>query len=169
MPRPLSALAAAGAAALATVSVTVGVSGARSAAAPACTLLAAKSGILASDLPLKVKRDAAGREDAGIDRLICRDLTYDGRKDMIVSVFAGSAGIEAWVFFRAAGKGWRLSFRRTGLVRAHIRVAERGVTETRPIFRPGDKRPCCPTGGRRHMRFEWRGEMVKVRTWRTRD
>ena len=168
--RPLSALAAAGAAALATVSLTVGGSSARGAAAPTCTLLAAKSGILASDLPLKVRRDAAGRKGTGIDRLICRDLTYDSRKDMVVSVYAGALGMEAWVFFRAAPRGWRLAFRRTGLVRAHIRVSGGGVTETDPIFKPADKRPCCPSGGRRHVRFEWqRGEMVKVRTWRTRD
>ena len=167
MPRPLSALAAAGVAALAAVSLTASVSSARQAAAPACTLLAAKSGILSSDLPMHVKRDAAGHDGAGIDRLICRDLTHDDRKDMVASIYSSPMGIEAWVFFRAT-KGWRLSFRRTGLVRAHIKVSTSAVIETEPIYKPGDKRPCCPTGGERHLRFKWlRGKMVKVAAWHT--
>jgi len=133
-------------------------------------LLAAKSGILASDLPMRVKHDAAGHAGTGIDRLICRDLTSDGRKDMIASVYSGGAtGVEAWVFFRAALKGWRLSFSRTRLVLAQVRVSGSAVIETDPVYRVGDKRPCCPTGGQKHLRFQWqRGAMVKVRVWHTR-
>jgi hypothetical protein len=168
MPRPLSAFAAAGVAALAAVSLTATVSSARRTAAPACTLLAAKSGIVASDLPARVKRDAAGREGSGIDRLVCRDLTYDSRKDMVASIYSSPMGIEAWVFFRAVAKGWRLAFRRTGLMRAHVRVSGRAVIETDPIYKTGDERPCCPTGGWKHLRFKWlRGKMVKVASWQT--
>jgi hypothetical protein len=168
MPRPLSALAAAGVAVLALVSLTATISSAGNVATPACTLLAAKSGILASDLPMRVKRDAAGREGTGIDRLVCRDLTYDDRKDMVASVYSGAVRVEAWVFFHAAAKGWRLAFRRTGLLRAHIRVSASAVIETDPIYKVGDKRPCCPTGGQKHIRFAWqRGKMVKVRAWHT--
>jgi hypothetical protein len=168
MPRPLTVLAAAGVAVFACVELSGPASSARSSAAPTCTLLAAKSGILASDLPMHVKRDAAGHEGAGIDRLICRDLTHDARRDMVASIYSSPMGIEAWVFFRAATKGWRLSFRRTGLVRAHIRVSTSAVIETEPIYKAGDKRPCCPTGGQRHLRFKWRhGKMLKVAAWHT--
>lgn len=167
MPRPVTALAAAGVAAAACIVITATATGAPREAA-SCTLLSAKSEILSSDLPMRVKMDAAGRAGSGIDRLICRDLTGDRRKDMVASVFAKSVGVEAWVFFRAASKGWRLSFRRTGLVRAQVRVSGTGVIETDPIFRPGDTRPCCPTGGLKHYRFEWqRGKMVKIRAWQT--
>jgi hypothetical protein len=169
MPRPLTALVAAGVAVLAGVVSTASTSSASGTATPACTLLAAKSGILQSNLPMRVKRDAAGHAGTGIDRLICRDLTYDGRKDMVASVYAGGqARTEAWVFFRAVIGGWHLSFDRTGLVRATIRVSGAAVIESDPVYRVGDKRPCCPTGGLKHYRFQWqRGKMVKVRVWRT--
>ncbi len=168
MPRPLTAVAAAGVAAFACIALAAAATGAPRAAAP-CALLAAKSGILSSNLPMRLKHDAAGREGSGIDRLICRDLTRDGRKDMVASVFSKPRGVEAWVFFRAASSGWRLSFRRTGLVAAQVEVARKGVEETDPVFRPGDARPCCPSGGQKHYRFEWlRGKMAKVRAWHTR-
>jgi hypothetical protein len=169
MPRPLSALAAAGVAALTCIVLTASAASTRHAAAPSCTLLVAKSEILASDLPMRVKHDAAGHAGSGIDRLMCRDLTRDSRKDMLASVFGGDIGVEAWVFFRASPKGWRLAFERTGLVRAKIQVAGGGVIETDPVFRAGDQRPCCPTGGQKHYRFKWkRGKMAKVRVWHTR-
>src|SRR5262249_24850839 len=60
MPRPLPALAAAGVAALPCIVITASAASTRHAAAPACTLLVAKSEILASKLPMRVKHDAAG-------------------------------------------------------------------------------------------------------------
>src|SRR3954462_6336881 len=98
MPRPMTAVVAAGAAAFASIALAATATGASRAAAP-CTLLAAKSGILSSNLPMGLKHDAAGRDGSGIDRLICRDLTGDGRKDMVASVYSPSRGVEAWVFF----------------------------------------------------------------------
>jgi hypothetical protein len=167
MPRPLTALAAAGVAALACVAVATTALSAPDASGP-CTLLAAKSGILASDLPMHVKRDAAGRGGNGINRLICRDLTYDGRKDMLASVYAASVGVEAWVFSRGRPKDWDLAFARTALVRAQVKVTTTAIVESDPVFRPGDNRPCCPTGGQKHYRFQWQhGKMVKVRAWQT--
>src|SRR3954464_860508 len=148
MPRPQTAVAAAGAAAFACIVLAATATGAPRAAAP-CSLLAAKSGILSPDLPMGLKHDAAGRDGSGIDRLICRDLTADGRKDMVASVFSRPRGVEAWVFFRAVPGGWRLSFRRTGLVAAEVDVEGKAVAETDPVFRPGDARPCCPSGGQK--------------------
>jgi len=167
MRRSLPAAAAAGVAAFACVVLTATATSAPEATAP-CSLLAAKSGILASNLPMRVKKDAAGREGSGIDRLICRDLTADGRKDMVVSVFSKAVGVEAWVFFRAPASGWKLAFWRTGLMRAKVGVSGNAVNETDPVYRPGDMKPCCPTGGQKHYRFKWlRGKMVQVRAWHT--
>lgn len=168
MPQLVPALAAAGVAALSGVFLTSAAS-APDADAPPCTLLAAKSGILASSLPAQVKRDAAGRNGSGIDRLICRDLTYDGRKDMVATVASGRPiGIEAWVFFHAMGNGWKLSFRRIDLVRASVKLSGTAVLESDPVYRDTDERPCCPTGGTRHYRFGWqRGKMVTIRVWHT--
>ena len=167
MGRPLTALAAAGVAAFACIVLAATATGAPRGVAP-CTLLAAKSEILSSNLPMGLKHDAAGRNGSGIDRLICRDLTGDGRKDMVASVFSRPNGVEAWIFFRAAPGSWKLSFRRTGLVAARVGVAGKGVTEADPVFRQGDERPCCPSGGQKHYRFEWlRGKMAKVRSWHT--
>jgi hypothetical protein len=120
-------------------------------------------------LPTRIKRDAAGRNGSGIDRLLCRDLTYDGHKDMVASFASGRAiGVEAWVFFRAAGSGWKLSFRRLDLVRASVKLSGTAVIESDPVYRTSDKRPCCPTGGMQHYRFAWqRGKMVSVRVWHT--
>src|SRR5262245_27311899 len=168
MPRPLSALAAAGVAALTCIVLTASAANTRHGAASGCTLLVAKSEILSSDLPMRVKHDAAGRAGSGIDRLLCRDLTRDARKDMLASVFDADVGVEAWVFFRASVKGWRLAFERTGLVRAKIQISRGAVIESDPVFKAGDKRPCCPTGGQKHYQFKWkRGKMVKVRAWHT--
>lgn len=168
MSRPVIALAAAGVAALIGVVPTATSSRVSDTRTAPCTLLAAKSGILASGLPMKVKHDAAGRAGTGIDRLVCRDLTYDGRKDMLASVYSGATGVEAWVFFRAVVSGWRLSYRRLGLLRAQVKVVGTAVIEVDPVYRVGDKRPCCPTGGLKHYRVQWqRGRMVKVRVWHT--
>jgi hypothetical protein len=170
MTRLLTVLAAVGVASLSGVFLTASASSAPDGGASACTLLAAKSGILASNLPKRVKRDAVGKEGSGIDRLICHDLTYDGRKDMVASVRAGgAAGVEAWVFFRSVARGWKLSFRRIDLIRAKIKIAGEAIVESDPVYRRGDKRPCCPTGGSKHYRFEWQGgRMLTARVWRTR-
>jgi hypothetical protein len=169
MPHILPALAAAGVAALSGVFLTPAASSASQADPAPCTLLAAKSGILASSLPDRIKRDAAGRDGSGIDRLICRDLTYDGRKDMVASVASGRPiGVEAWVFFRGVVSGWKLAFHRIDLVKASVALSGTAVLETDPVYRVGDKRPCCPTGGMKHLRFEWqRGKMITVRVWHT--
>ena len=167
MPRPLTAAAAAGVAAFCCFLLTTTATSARQTPA-SCTLLEAKSSILASNLPARVRQDAAGREGGGIDRLICRDLTSDGRKDMVASVYAPGVGVEAWVFIRALKKAWKLDYRRTGLMRAKVTVSGTAVTETEPVYRPGDSKPCCPSGGQKHHRFKWRsGKMVQVRAWQT--
>ena len=163
MPRPLTAVAAAGVAAFACIALSATATGAPRVAAP-CTLLAAKSGILSSSLPMRLKHDAAGREGSGIDRLICRDLTRDGRKDMVASVFSKARGVEAWVFFRAASSGWRLSFRRTGLVAAQVEVAAEGrggdrsqssgpVTHGRAVRAAGRSTTASSGGAGRWPRF----------------
>ncbi|HEX9415918.1 MAG TPA: hypothetical protein VF895_04355 [Gaiellaceae bacterium] len=137
-----------------------------------CTVLAAKVGILSAKLPKKVKLDATGRSGAGIDRLICKDLTGDGRKDMVASVFSGgTAGVEAWVVFRATPRGWKLVFRRLDLYRAGIRLAPAGIVEIDPLYAADGTDPnCCPSRGYDHTLYRWKsGKFVVGRTWHTRS
>ncbi len=108
-----------------------------------CTVLAAKVGILSAKLPKKVKLDATGRSGAGIDRLICKDLTGDGRKDMVASVFSGgTAGVEA-----------------------------SGIVEIDPLYAADGTDPnCCPSRGYDHTLYRWKsGKFVVGRTWHTRS
>jgi len=88
---------------------------------------------------------------------------------MVASVASGRAiGVEAWVFFRGVVSGWKLTFHRIDLVRATVVLSGTAVIESDPVYRVGDKRPCCPSGGLKHFRFEWqRGKMVTVRVWHT--
>lgn len=168
MTRPFPVIAAFCSAAVLCLSLAVTASGAPD-AVPACTALAAKAGILSSNLPRKIKQDAAGRTGAGIDRLICRDLTGDGRKDMVASIFSGgTAGVEAWVVFRATSNGWKLVFRRLNLYRAGIRSTPAGIVEFDPVYGANDPN-CCPSRGYDHTLYRWKaGKFVVGRTWHTR-
>ncbi len=129
----------------------------------------AKAAIISSkNLPERVRLDATGRYGAGVDTLICRDLTHDGRIDMAASVNSGgTAGIEAWVAFRVTNNRWKMIFHRTGLYKALIRYLAGDIVETDPVYKARDP-VCCPTGGFDHQRFHWRvRRFVVVRTWHT--
>jgi hypothetical protein len=147
--------------------VAYGASGS-AAGRPACTVLAARAGILSSNLPRRVKLDAGGKYGGGVDKLICRDFTRDGRKDMVATVLSGgTAATEAWVLFRAKKQGWKLAFRRTGLYKAGVKAKGRAVVESDPVFQTNDQN-CCPTGGYDHRRYSWRrGRMQLAHTWHT--
>ena len=139
-----------------------------SASGPTCSRPAAKRAIVASKLPQRVKIDASGRFGAGIDRLICRDLTGDGRKDMVASIFSGgTAGDHAWLVFAQTQRGWKLALRRLNLYKVGIRAASGGVVETLPIYHADDPN-CCTSGGFNHRLYRFRhGRFVVARTWHT--
>ena len=102
------------------------------------------------------------------DRLICFDLTRDGRIDMAVTLFSGgTAGDVRLVVFRGTASGWRVALVRGGYKLGLERV-DGDLVQTQPVYRKDDPN-CCPTGGFDHMRWHWNGDrFVAVRTWRDR-
>jgi hypothetical protein len=158
--RPLAIIAAvAGAAFVLSVSAFSDAAG-----GTACSLRAARAAIGSSNLPAPVKEDASARY-SGIDRLICRDLTGDGRNDMVATVHSGgTAGVEAWVAFKRVGRGWKLVFRRLGH-KVLIRSVPVGIVEIAPVYMDGDPN-CCPSGGFDHTLFKWKsGRFAVARSW----
>lgn len=136
------------------------------ASSPSCSRTGAKRAIAASKLPQRVKVDASGRYGAGIDRLICRDLTRDGTKEMVASIYSGgTAGDHAWIVFASTRRGWKVLLRRLNLYKVGIRPAPTGIVETLPVYNPDDSN-CCPSGGFDHQLFRWRhGRFVVARSW----
>src|SRR5436305_9113140 len=73
-----------------------------------CSKAAANAAIRASTLPADIK-DLTRQPLAGVDTLICRDLTRDRRADMAVTLASGgTAGDIAWAAFARTAGGWRL-------------------------------------------------------------
>src|SRR5258706_6147561 len=73
-----------------------------------CKKAAANAAIRASTLPADVK-DLTRQPLAGVDKLICHDLTGDGRPDLAVTLASGgTAGDIAWGAFARASTHWRL-------------------------------------------------------------
>jgi hypothetical protein len=99
----------------------------------------------------------------GVDRLICRDFTGDGRRDMAFTrAVTGSAGTIGWGIFIADKRRWRLALVREDETQVGIKADGRELLRSRPIHRPGDAN-CCPTGGAtiEAYRFEG-GRFAKV-------
>ena len=99
----------------------------------------------------------------GPDRVICHDLTRDGRGDMAVRIFSGgTAGDIAWVVFRrTAAGGWRLAHAQLHAYK--VRLVRRGtdLVESQPIYRKNDPN-CCPSGGLEETRYHWNGRRFVV-------
>jgi hypothetical protein len=125
-----------------------------------CTVLIARDRILASSLPQSVKNDAAGMNGGGVDRLICRDVTYDGRPDMTALITSSwSTGVTAWVVFRAKTM-WSLALARVHVHSAAGRYRRGDLVETQPV----------KSGGYDHRRFHWqRRHFVVLRKWHTKQ
>ena len=137
-------------------------------APPPCTNAAARAAILASR-PLASLRLTI-ENGGGVDRLICADVTHDGRRDLAATIFSGgTAGDTAWVVFRADGSRWRLVFRQLQAYKVGLFLRGGDLVESQPIYRKNDPN-CCPTGGFFHRRFHWIGTRFKiVRAWTTKS
>ena len=135
---------------------------------PTCSRSAAKRAIAASKLPKRVKIDASGRYGAGVNRLLCRELTRDKQEDMVASIYSGgTAGDHAWIVFASTQRGWKLLFRRLDLYKVGLRAASNGIVETLPLYKRDDPN-CCPTGGFDHKLFRRRhGRFALARAWHT--
>jgi hypothetical protein len=136
--------------------------------ASACTKAAANAAIRASTLPTDVK-DLTRQRLAGVDKLICHDLTRDGRRDMAVTLASGgTAGDIAWAAFARAGTHWRLVAANANGYKLGLFLAGRDLVESQPVYRKQDPN-CCPTGGFDHRRFHWNGHaLAVVRRWHDR-
>lgn len=154
----------------AAVVLTLGLGAAESGRAQrsVCTKAAANAAIRASTLPADVK-DLTRQSLAGVDSMICHDLTGDGRADMAVTLASGgTAGDIAWAAFARKGAGWRLAGANPDGYKLLLERAGRDLVETQPVYRTNDPN-CCPTGGFDHRRFHWNGHALGVsRRWHDR-
>ena len=100
------------------------------AARPKCSVLTARDKILSSDLPQRVKDEVGGVNGGGVDRLICRDVTRDSRKDMTVLIASGGpSAVDAWVVFRNKKGRWKLALRRLHVYQASVRTSRGNLVE----------------------------------------
>jgi hypothetical protein len=130
------------------------------AAPPPCTAHAARHAILAA--PALRSLRATLENGGGPDRLICHDLTRDGKGDMAVTVFSGgTAGDTAWVVFRRAGNGWKLAYAQLHAYKVGLFRSGGDLIESQPIYRKNDPN-CCPSGGFAQRRFHWNGKTFVV-------
>jgi hypothetical protein len=111
-----------------------------------CTVLVARDRIIsAPKLPRSVRDDAAGMNGGGVDRLICRDVTFDKRTDMTVLITStANSGVTAWVVFRAKRK-WVLSLARVHVHQCAVKTKHHDLLEKEP----------AKSGGYVHRRFHW--------------
>ena len=155
---------------LAALVFAVGVGGANAGAKVApCTKAAANAAIRASTLPADVK-DLTRQPLAGVDKLICHDLTGDRRPDLAVTLASGgTAGDIAWAAFTRAGARWRLVGANANGYKLGLFRAGRDLLESQPVYLKKDPN-CCPTGGFDHRRFHWDGHaLAVVRRWHDRQ
>jgi hypothetical protein len=133
-----------------------------------CTRAQANAAVRGSTLPAGVK-DLTRQRFAGVDRIVCADLTRDGRADMAVTLASGgTAGDIAWAAFARTPSGWRLVASNPDTYKVGLSLLGGELVETTPIYRRNDPN-CCPTGGFAHRRFHWNGRaLVVVRRWHDR-
>jgi hypothetical protein len=107
---------------------------------------------------------------AGVDRVICADLTGDGRPELAVTFFSGgTAGDTGWAVFVSSGHGWRVAFRQLRAYKVGLYARGGDLVEVQPIYRASDPN-CCPTGGFAHRSVHWNGRrFAVVRRWLTRS
>lgn len=124
-----------------------------------CTVLVARDRIISSPrLPRSVRDDAAGMNGGGVDRLICHDVTFDGRTDMTALLNStATSGVTAWVVFRARKK-WSLALARVRVHQAAVKYRHGDLVEKQP----------AKDGGYVHRRFHWQHDhFIVLRKWHT--
>jgi hypothetical protein len=101
------------------------------------------------------------------DKVLCFDVTGDGRTAMAVSIFSGgTAGDVGWLLFVPDGVRWRLARSGTGYKLGLFRSGS-GLLAVQPVYRKNDPN-CCPTGGFDRTLYAWRaGRLVAARSWHT--
>ena len=102
----------------------------------------------------------------GIDDLICRDVTRDGRAEMIVLLTCCTAKTPTpWAIFTRRAQAWRSAFRVVSrkITVSRLRVNQQGdIVERRPRY-DADDPLCCPSSFTRRL-THWDGKQFVVRT-----
>jgi hypothetical protein len=85
-----------------------------------------------------------GRFDAGIDRVLFRDLTGDGKAEDIVTIFSGgTAGDIAFYVLSGEGSGLHFIKASNKEYKIGVKVVAGQLQVTRPLYRASDPN-CCP-------------------------
>jgi hypothetical protein len=138
------------------------------AAPAACGLGAAKAAIRSTNLKMNLLGGGATKVDPGsADKVICFDLTRDGKADMAVTIASGgTAGDVGFAVFRATPAGWVVALKSEGYKVGLWRVGG-DLVSSQPIYKKNDPN-CCPTGGFDHSRYHWNGrKFVIARNYHT--
>jgi hypothetical protein len=103
----------------------------------------------------------------GIQRIICADVTQDGRADAtVVEASGGSAGIGPWLVIQARPVGWRVIFWRNELA-GGLKVRNGRISNEWTDYEPTDIH-CCPTGAIEHRTYGWNGHrIVLLKMWKS--
>jgi hypothetical protein len=136
-----------------------------------CSVSAAYPAILhsaaARDRFLRTAARHPGRFSPGgdVDRLICHDLTGDGRTDMAFTIEGGgSGGACDCLAFRRQPRRWTLmKWRRVcgnGSPK-YLRRVGRDLSEFLAVYAPNDAH-CCPSRGVVERRYAWNGVRMAV-------
>jgi hypothetical protein len=143
------------------VAMATSASGARS-----CSRATAKH--LAQRLP--VAKDAEPYLD--LISVRCMDFTRDGRKDIVLTVWAAmNHGAHYWAAFRRTKHGhWKRAAFKSDCCGGHhkyggmgiaIRRAGSVIVVSQPIYRRGDG-ACCPSGGTKSRAWSWRHGKLRI-------
>lgn len=138
------------------------------AGAASCSQAGARAAIAAAKLRLRlIGPDKVLVSPSQASRVLCFDLTRDGKTDMAVSIASGgTAGDIGFVVFVAAGSGWKVALTGAGY-KLGIRREDGDLVTVQPVYNDNDPN-CCPTGGFDHTRYHWNGKrFVVARTWHT--
>jgi hypothetical protein len=129
---------------------------------PSCSKAAARRAILGVPSFVRAvrRRVYAGKQSLfsiyNTQRVICRDLTGDGRRDMAVLMFCCTAASPTPVaIFRNTGSRWAYAFGSTRRLVDAMSVRGHDLIELSPVYRRSDAF-CCPSSHRRH-RLDWTG------------
>jgi hypothetical protein len=142
-------------------------------AAPTCSKSAARKAILSSSFGAAIKRKLHRWVKVGADpilgygiwKLLCADVTRDGRKEMIAVLTCCTSDTPTpWAIFGQKRSGWRPIFQVVSrkLSLWGLRVSAVGdVIEKLPRFKPGDAL-CCPSAFSYRV-THWNGTRFVVR------
>jgi hypothetical protein len=132
-----------------------------SSASPTCSQAAARAAIAQAKPRLALIGDKVLTTPEQADRVLCFDVTGDGRTDMAVSLASGgTAGDVGWLLFVPNDARWRLARSGTGYKLGLQRSGSK-LEVVQPVYRAKDPN-CCPSGGFDRTLYRWDGSRLVV-------